>query len=431
MTVELADIKSATDELGRGFEEFKATNDARLKQIEKNGVADPVTVEKLAKIEASLAAFEGANQKLTLAEQAAKKASDDAADLKSRQDRVETLVNRLGGGAIAPTPADRKSKVNSWARAVIGANLRGIPNLSADERKAIDDAAADFKSMSVANDTTGGYLAPSEFVTDILKGVTEFSPFRSLARVRSTGAKSIQQPRRTGQFAARWVGEQETRSETTGLAYGMIEISTHEMYALIDISEQNLEDSAFDLESEIRTEAVEQFGLAEGAAFVTGVGTGKPQGFLNASGVETTNSTAATAVAADGLIALYHAIKTAYARKATWVLNRKTLGSVRKLKDGTSGQYLWQPGLALNVPNTILGSPYVEMPDMPDEASGAKPVAFGDFSRAYTVVDRIGMTMLRDPYTQATGGNIRFIFRARVGGQVVLPEAIRAMVCST
>lgn len=154
------------------------------------------------------------------------------------------------------------------------------------------------------------------------------------------------------------------------------------------------------------------------------------QGFLATSaGVATTNSGAATAVTADGLLTLKHAIKTAYSRNANFLLNRTTLGSVRKLKDST-GQYLWMPGIAQGKPNSIDGDPYVEMADMPSEAAGAKAVAYGDFRRAYTWADRISMELLRDPYTQATLGNIRFQLRKRVGGKVVLPEAIRTLTCA-
>ena len=108
---------------------------------------------------------------------------------------------------------------------------------------------------------------------------------------------------------------------------------------------------------------------------------------------------------------------------AVWMMNRSTIGQIRRLKDG-DGEYLWAPGLAGGVPNTINGAPYVEAADMPDVGASAKPVAFGDFRRGYVIVDRIAMEMLRDPYTQATSGAVRMIFRRRVGGQVVLPEAI-------
>ena len=154
-------------------------------------------------------------------------------------------------------------------------------------------------------------------MADIIKGITLVSPVRSLVSVKPTANKSRMQPKRTGQFAAQWVAEQGTRSETTGLAYGMVEIPTHEMYALIDISHQNLEDSAFDLEAEIRGEAEEQFAVAEGAAVVSGNAIGKPEGWLTNADIASTNSGTAATIAdvngqADGLLTLKYALKSGY-----------------------------------------------------------------------------------------------------------------------
>lgn len=421
------DLKTAISGVMTAFEEFKSTNDARLAEIEKKGAADPLVTEKLGKIETTLAGFEGVNQKLTLAEQT--KAAQVA--LEERFDRLETAMKRTGVGDQAETKVDR---VNLWAKAVFNANVLGIANLSEDERKVFEAVNAEYKSLNVSNDTAGGYLAPIELVREIIKGETEISPVRALARVRQTGSKSVQIPKRTGQFAAQWVAEQGTKSETTGLAYGLAELPTHEVYALIDISNQMLEDSAFNMNEEISMEASEQFAVAEGAAFVSGSGVGKPEGFLTHSALTTTNSGSAATIAdadgqANGLLTLKHAIKTPYTRNANWLMNRTTLGSVRKLKDGDKN-YIWMPGLAAGKPNTIDGDPYVEMPDMPNEGAGLKPIAYGDFRRAYTWVDRLSMEMLRDPYTQAAAGNVRFIVRKRVGGQLVLAEAIRALVCS-
>ena len=415
------EVKDAIKQVMTGFEEYKAANDERLKQIETKGTADPVTTEKLAKLDEHLNKFETFNQRLT---EAAKKA-EAIEEVKSRFDELETAMKRTTGA----DPQTKASRVNDWARAVVDAHTMGQANLSADQQKTLKAINDEYKSLAVTPDTAGGYLAPVEFVREIIKGETEISPVRTLARVRQTAQKSVQIPKRTGQFAAQWVAEQGTRSETTGLTYGLEEIATHEIFALVDISNQMLEDSAFNMEQEISSEAIEQFALAEGTAFVTGNGVGKPQGFLSAASVLTTNSGAATAVTADGLLTLKHAIKTAYTRNANFLLNRTTLGSVRKLKDDNK-QYLWMPGIANGKPNTIDGDPYMEMPDMPNEGAGLKPVAYGDFRRAYTWVDRISMEMLRDPYTQATSGNVRFIVRKRVGGQVVLAEAIRTLTCA-
>lgn len=285
-------------------------------------------------------------------------------------DDLEAKLNRLSlKGSSDPTErkAELKAKVESWARAVVGANLVGVPNLSADQQKALADVAAEYKALGIANDTTGGYLAPAEYIREIIKGVTDVSPVRSLARVRQTASKAIMIPKRTGQFAAQWVADQGTKTETDGLRYGMWEIPTHEMYALIDISNQNLEDSAFNMESEISFEATEQFAVAEGAAFVSGNAVGRPEGILVASGVGGNNSGSATTIAdadgqANGLLTMKYSLKSSYARNANWIMNRTTLGSVRKLKDAQKG-YIWTPGIALGAPNTIDGDPYVEVPD--------------------------------------------------------------------
>ncbi len=425
------EVKKAVDGLMTSFEAFKETNEARLKEVEKKGTADPVTTEKLGKIEISLQAYEGLNQKLTQAEgkMAALEQHKEASD--ALLAKMEAKLGRPGALTSEDRRIELKKRVNLWGGSVFDAYAVGAANLSAEQQKVLADVAAEYKALAITPDTAGGYLAPTEYVAEIIKGVTEQSPARSLARIRQSANKAIQIPKRTGQFAARRVSEQGSKTETTGLAYGLEELPLPEMYALIDISNQMMEDSAFDMEAELRMEAEEQFAVKEGQEFVSGTGNGDMEGILAAtSGIGTTNSGSATTITADGLLSLFYAIKTAYSANAKWVMNRTTLGSTRKLKDG-NGQYLWMPGLAQGVPNSINGAPYVEMPDMPNEGAGLKPVAFGDFRRGYTMVDRISMEMLRDPFTQATGGNIRFIFRKRLGGGVVLAEAMRTLTCST
>ena len=423
----VGEVKKAVAPVMTAFEEYKQTNDARIADIAKKGSADPLYDEKLAKIDQRLDQFEGLSQKLTIAE-GQKKALDE---LKGQFDQLATTLRRTGQGANDEAKAER---ANLWAKSVVLAQTIGVPNLADDQRAVLEAVTQEYKALSISTDSAGGYLAPIEYVREIIKGVTEISAFRSLVRVRQTAQKSIQIPKRTGQFAAQRVSEQGTKSETTGLAYGLEELPVHELYALVDISNQMLEDSAFDMASEIAMEAAEQFEVKEGAEFVSGTGVGQAEGVLTNSNVAETNSGSAATIKdasgqADGLIGLKHGIKTAYTRNATWGMNRTTLGSVRKLKDG-QGQYIWMPGIAMGRPNTIDGDPYVELPDMPSEGAGLYPVIYGDFRRAYVWADRISMEMLRDPYTQATSGNVRFVIRKRSGGQVVLAEAVRKLKCS-
>ena len=394
------DIKNAISELGQTFNEFKKVNDQRLEMIEK-GESTANVDEKLAKMEAKMDSYEDINQKLTTAEL-------NAENIKSQIEKLETVVRRPNSGFDTKQVDDYMDAFDKYCR-------KGVEGLDAMEKKA----------LTVSNDSTGGYLAPPEYVRELIKDVTEISPIRSIARIRSTGARSIQVPKRTGTFAAQWVSESGTRSETTGYNVGLEELPAHEQYALVDISEQDLEDSVFDLEAEMQSEFAEQFAKAEGAAFVSGNAVGKPEGFMTNSSVSSIDSGSNTAITADNLITLMHNIKSEYGRNGTFVFNRSTLSAIRKLKD-TAGQYVFQAGMTLQggMVNTILGQPYVEATDMASIAQNAFPVAYGDFRRAYMIVDRVSLAVLRDPFTQATTGNVRYIARRRVGGQVVLPEAL-------
>ena len=390
------EVKSAVETLGKTFEAFKETNDKRIKEIESKGSADPIVEEKLSKIEADL-------DKFSDMEASQKKANDQA---KAQLDRLETIVSRPEFGKGSPVESMQVKVFDKWLR-------KGKDSLSPEE----------VKVLTVSNDNTAGYLAPPEYVREIIKGVTEFSPIRSIARVRSTTNRSIQVPKRTGQFAAQWVAEEGARAETTGYAVGLEEIPAHELYALVDISEQELEDSVFNLEAEMNSEFVDQFAKAEGNAFVSGNSVGKPQGILSNANV---NNVAKGGAALDGdsLISAAHNVKTEYSKNGTFVMNRSTVSAVRKLKDG-GGQYIFQPGIyGMGIGSNILGHSIVEATDMPNVAGGAKPVMFGDFKRGYMIVDRVNLSIMRDPFTQASSGNVRYIARRRVGGQVVLPEAL-------
>tara|TARA_R100001460_G_scaffold52237_1_gene91069 strand:- start:1206 stop:2423 length:1218 start_codon:yes stop_codon:yes gene_type:complete len=395
------DIKTLVQDLAESHEEFKKAYDEKLDALESGKGHDTLLDDKIANIESKLDSLEDINQAVTKAQ-----LSQD--NIKEQVEQLETVMKRPNSGYEAKQIDETCEAFSKFVR-------KGIENLEPDEKKA----------LTVSNDSTGGYLAPPEYVRELLKTVTEISPVRSIARVRSTGQRSIQVPKRSGQFSAQWVSEQGTRSETTGYNVALEEIPAHELYALVDISEQNLEDTVFDLEAEMQSEFAEQFAKAEGTAFVSGNSVGKPEGLLTNGDVGEANSGNGTALLADGLITLVHSIKSEYSRNGSFVFNRSTLSAIRKLKD-TAGQYVFQAGMSLQggVPNTILGYPYVEATDMPDVGAGAYPVLFGDFARAYMIVDRVALAVSRDPFTQATSGNVRYVARRRVGGQVVQAEAI-------
>jgi len=282
------------------------------------------------------------------------------------------------------------------------------------------------KVMKIGDDTTGGYLASPEITGDLLKTITEFSPIRSIASVRTTGKEEVQVRTRTGAFTANWVGEVTTKTETTGWTFGLERIPCRELYAMVDITNWDLEDSDFNLEAELNQEFGERFGVAEGTAFVNGNTTIQPEGFMVNANVSNENSGDANNITADGLITLYFSPKTGYVRNGTYVMRRSSMAYCSKLKDNDA-QYLLRR-LGESPVWTILGCPVVECPDMPAMANAAYPVAFGDFRRAYQIVDRVGISVLRDPFTQAATNSVRFHARKRVGGKVIQAEAIVKML---
>ena len=241
-------VKTAVEGLGKAFEEFKATHQEELKQIKAKGSADVVTSDKLKRIEKTLDTLEDVNQKVTKQKLAQEQQQDQL-------NKIETIISRPDFGKIVGVKPESKEMeiYKKWLR-------QGKEALGPEE----------IKVLTASNDNTAGYLAPPEYIRELIKGIVEISPIRSIARVRNTTHRSVQIPKRTATFSASWVAESGTRSETTGYAVGLEEIPTHELYALIDISEQELEDSVFNLETEMSTEFAEQFAKAEGNAFCTG-----------------------------------------------------------------------------------------------------------------------------------------------------------------
>lgn len=346
-------------------------------------------------------------------------------------DRIAEIETKMARPQLGRPGTGIEKKEGPETKAFFKALSSGMSSLNPEEKSLVKLAGpGEVKVLQSVDDTSGGYLAPSEFVQDIIKTIVLYSPIRDVATVRQTQNKSVLWPTRTGTFAAAWVAEQASRPETTGLKYGQEEIMTHEMYALVLITYADMEDAFFDMGSQIQMEAAEQFAVTEGAAFVGGNGVGKPEGLLTNTNVSYVPSGSGSAITADGLINLVYSIKSGYAKNSVMLLNRKTLGAIRTLKD-SYGQYLWQPGISANIPNTILDRPYAETPDMPDIASNSYPVLFGDIKRAYVILDRVSMVMTRLTERYADLGQIGFVARKRVGGQVVLPEAILKLKIAT
>lgn len=333
-------------------------------------------------------------------------------ELRTQVTDLETRLNRPGGAGA------NDNSEPSLERRAFGNFLR-----HGQERMVPEEVRA----LIVGDDTKGGYLAPAEFQAEVIKGIVEISPIRQAVRVGSTSAGSVILPKLTGRPTASWVGEDEERDETT-MTYGQIEIPMHELATYIDVSLRLLEDSAINVDSEIASELSQEFALKESYAFSNGDGAKKPVGIQRVNIAEVINGSA-TVVNPDKLIALMYSLPQQYRNNGSWMMNGTTLGLIRTLKDA-NGNYLWQPSLQAGQPSTLLGRPVIEDPTMPDIANGNFPIIYGDFNKAYRIYDRVGMSILRDPYTQATKGLVRFHARRRVGGGPVLTEALRKLKMS-
>ncbi|KIZ43097.1 MULTISPECIES: phage major capsid protein [Rhodopseudomonas] len=367
---------------------------------------DPATV-----VTEALAAFKTAiDGRLTAME-----TKSDDTKLKARIDSMEAKLNRPG---IVEVKSDNEN--GGIERKAFASFVR-----SGREAMGLDEV----KSLVVANDTLGGYLAPAQLSTEMIRLLTLFSPVRAAAYVGQTGSPSVILPKRTGITNALWEGETEA-SEESEPAFGQLEIPIFGMKTYTDISVQLLEDSVQNVEAELSMALSEDFGKKEGSAFINGTGNKQPRGVMVHPDVAYTANGHATVLSADALIDLLHSLPPAYRNNGAWMLNSTSVATIRKLKN-TVGDYLWRDALSDGNPATILGRPVIEAVDMPDVASGAFPIAFGDFNAGYRIYDRVSLAVLRDPYTMAKNSLVRFHARRRVGGDVVRPEAIRKLKMAT
>jgi len=315
-------------------------------------------------------------------------------------------------------------------------------HLSSDEREALTKAQPDVpekKDLTVGSSgNQSDSLAPAEFVQEIIKDVVDISPFRQVARVRQTNRKEAEFPKLQGRPNAGFVSETGTRTDDTSADFGgeddLIVIDTHEFYVNLPVTRQMLEDGVFDVEAEAREVVSTEMSRIQGEKFLQGSGTGEPQGLITSGdfSAEVTNDTSTdgvSAISANEMRQLPAFLKQTYRRNGQWGLTREALRHIMTLTN-ENGQYIWNPQLSGDMPANISGYPYTEMEDLVTAANagqGDTPVVFGDYQRAYYVVDRLAMEVIRDPYSAKKQGKIEYHFRGRVGGDLVLGEAVTGL----
>lgn len=389
------------------FDEFKASNEDRLAQIERRGAADPLTEDKQARIDAAI-----------------------QRQLDRQQQQINELTLKQARPAFARDGASASSFAAREHKAAFDAYVRRGDSAALRE--------LEVKALSAGSGPDGGYLVPAEVEHAIGRRLAAISPIRSLASVRVVSANVYKKPFMTSGPAVGWVGETDARPQTNSPVLDELNFPVMELYAMPAATPTLLDDAAVNIDEWIASEVELAFATQEGSAFVTGDGVNKPKGFLSYTTVANDSwqwskiGYIATGAAgnwpasnpSDVLVDLIYSLKAGYRQNGVFVMNRKTQSAIRKFKD-TTGQYLWQPPAQAGGRASLLTFPVIESEDMPDIGTDALAIAFGDFVRGYLVVDRAGVSVLRDPYSAKP--YVLFYTTKRVGGGVQDFDAIKLL----
>jgi HK97 family phage major capsid protein len=429
------DVKALNDNTQRELKAMRDEIDASGKKV------DPLVAEKIEKYAASV------ETKHLALEKGLQAVNDNI-------EKIDAVLKRpnAGGWAGDEGAADAKAAFEFAKAKLANAGKLGINTEIVADEEAYADYAASFApymrarsdaampanvqaAMQTGSDPDGGYLVPKTVSSRIITRIYETSNLRALATVETIGGKELEIPRDEGEFGfGGWVGETQAPSETSTSQVGVSKILAHEMFAEPRVTQNMLEDAGLDIEAWVANKVGERMGRIEASAFFTGDGVNKPRGLLS-YGAGTSNgqieqvvSGGATSITSDALYNLVFQLKDYYTQNANFLMKRTTVRDIMKLKDG-QGNYLWQMGdIKGGQPATILSFPVNRCEDMPAVAASSLSVAFGDFKAAYTIVDRLGLTLLRDNLTAKP--YVKFYNRRRVGGDVVNFEAVKLLVTS-
>ncbi len=365
------------------FAAFRDANDTRLAQIEAKSTVDPLLTEKVERLNTAL-------------------------DAQTR--RLENMtLSGFGSEGSAVKSANASGQKSAWERFI-----------RTGDASALSHQNVEGKSISSVN-SDGSLIAPIETESRIDSVLAETSPMRGLATIRTIGASIFRKPVSVSGAQSGWAGETDERLETEAPTLELVDFPTGELYAMPAATQALLDDSVADVDAWLAEEVRDVFAAQETAAFISGDGVNKPRGFLTDAGL---GALEPATFDTDALIDLIYAPQSRYRSNASFVMNRRTINTVRKFKDA-DGNYIWQPSLSAGAPSSLLGYPLVEMEDMPDIGGGNACVAFGDFRRGYLIADRQGVRVLRDPYSAKP--YVLFYTTKRVGGGVQDADAIKLL----
>ncbi len=384
----------------------------------------------LVELRSEIDAMKAAAPKDVVTEEKHQRMADDItakmADMQAKQAKLEAALNRPDGGEGKGMDVEMEAKHRDLFRDYMA---YGKTDGLKETREGIE-----IKAMSTDVNPDGGYLVRPELSSTIVSRIFETSPLRQVANVERTGSKSIDILIDDNEAGARWVGEGASGGQTDTPQIGQKVIAAHKIEADPRMTTEMIEDAYLNVEAWLAGKVADKFARTQNTAFVNGTGTGQPRGFLtyaawSAAGVyerdkiEQINMGSAAALNADGLIEVQNALKEGYQAAAVWGMKRTTFGAALQLKG--SDNYFFSQVLLANGQASIqlLGKPVVFMDDMPAVAANALSIVYADFRVAYTILDRVGLQVLRDPFTNK--GFITYYTTQRVGGDVTNFDGIK------
>lgn len=401
-----SDANKILAELQKTFQAFKDEHTAELNALKK----DVVQTEKVDRINAEITKL------------------NDALDQVNSAMAAMKIGGGAGGEVSAADVAHRKG-FEAYFRKGADAGLRDL------EVKA---------AVTTDNDPNGGYLVDRTNEQTINRVLSNVSTIRGLAQVMTISTRDYAKLVSTGGAGGGWVGEKDARTVTASPSLQQLVFNAMELYANPAATQTALDDARIDVGQWLADEVSTTFAEMEGLAFYSGDGVNRPRGLASYSMVANASYSwgsvgfVKSGVAAalsdstntgiDALLSLVYAIKQGYRTNATFLMNRNTQAEVRKLKDSNK-QYYWQPPIQAGQPATLLGYPVADDDNVADVGANAFPIWFGDFRRGYLIVDRAGIRVLRDPYTNKP--YVSFYTTKRVGGGIQNFEAIKALKIST
>lgn len=385
------------------------------------GVAAPPVLNPAVEVKAALSGFLNEFQAFQ---------SDIKAKLKEQEnqlamlDRKSAALSRPALARAAETETPHKKAFAAYLRSGDDGGLRGL--------------TVEEKALSTAVAADGGYLVDPQTAAEIVGVLRSASSIRAIANVVTVEATAFDVLVDHADVGAGWANETAERTETDTPKIDRISIPLHELSALPKASQRLLDDSAFDVEGWLAARIADKFSRAEAAAFISGDGDEKPRGFLSYPKVDNdlfawgslgyvptgTDGDFSGSEPADAIVDLVYALGARYRANGSFVMNSKTAGAVRKMKDA-DGRFLWSDGLAAGEPARLMGYPVLIAEDMPDIAAGAFAIAFGDFRAGYTVAERPDLRILRDPFSAKP--HVLFYATKRIGGDVSDFAAIKLL----